>query len=169
MLFPTINFTCKGYIKRWIFNGDFQGTQRSRYEFPEPQIWELNPGSTNNYRLRASSGFHTIITPITKNNEGQVIVTPNSNFPINAGAVLGLLVRSAYSDQSVKIHFSSDPMNSDVYYYFNTPSDPNLQTSFNISEAIEESVYIPLITIELCKSVDSVTLCNHHAHSCFTI
>ena len=153
MLFPSINFTCSGYIKRWIFNGDFQGTRFSNLEFPEPQIWEPDQDNSagGSYRLRASSGFYTIVKPIGKNDAGQVVMTPNSKFPINAGAVLGLLIRSAFSDQSVQLHFLEDPQHSDVYYYLDTPSNPNLQTSFSTSQATQEKIYIPLITIDFCK------------------
>ena len=149
MLFPSINFTCKGYIQKWIFSGDFEGTQTSRYELPEPQIWEKN--GENVYHLRASSGFHTIIKPITKTADGRVEYIPNSNFPINAGAVLGLLIRSKYSDNYIQFHFLEHSSYATEYYYFDTSPNPDLQTSFNTTNAIKEKRYVPLITIELCK------------------
>ena len=166
MLFPSINFTCKGYIKRWIFKGDFLGEQTSLYQFPEPQIWEqVGHGSSGIYKLRASSGFHTIVKPISRTVTGQYVVyTPNSEFPIkfNAGAVLGLLIRSK-SANSVLLHFAEDAtaQNSNyVYYYMNTPTDPDLTRSFNIAKANKEKIYIPLITIELGKLTDKICIDN---------
>ena len=151
-LFPGINFTCNGTLKKWTFAAEEKKEGAGRTEYPHFQIWR-HSSATNSYDRVGSS----TLQPQRTRNLNVYEYVPGTPLGFQVGDILGIYQPS--DDHSV---FTA-------YYEVGTGL-PNYRTenqnspavSFDLNGAMVRSNQndFPLVTVEICKLVDiSVSMC----------
>ena len=139
---PDINFTCDGFITKWIIgalrvnDSDIQG--------PELQLWR-NIGNDTYVKING-----TFIGSEAYNDSLIYEYTDFSPVPFKSGDVLGIFVpRAGNSRLRLRSEVNNDPLN----YYATTERTASVSPYNEIQPSGFSSsmIYHPLVSLEICK------------------
>ena len=135
-IFPDIQFTCNGFITKWIVGAQLQGNAN---RLPELQIWRLINGSMNMYTKTNSSLITPNAIPGSPNVHEFILSAP---LQFNTGDILGVH-QPRWNQNQLLMYYQ---LNTGPVNYGETTTVP--ANSFTTGTPINQYDY-PLVSVEV--------------------
>ena len=156
-IFPSINFTCSGYITKWTFYARFNNSDPSTYTlYPEFQIWRIN-SSLNGY---TKVGYTSIDSDTELNgtfqngNINQYIYNVNFSeaMSVQPGDIVGVSTpktRGNGTRSRLRLRFNRQSQDGPPSYYYNLTGSELPVSFFNLSVATTTQSFLPVISAQI--------------------
>ena len=141
-IFPSIKFTCRGEVVKWIVGGTYSSIL-SRINYPEMQIWRPT-GATTYQKLNG-----TTVIPAVERSSGIYEFSVDPPLPFQPGDVLGMFQPHLdYSRLRVDLERRGESGN----FYFVVSSsqvEPSHTTVNTNNDGWQDGIARPLISVEI--------------------
>ena len=151
---PDINFTCEGFVTRWVVGGEWNGDD---FRYPELQIWRRVENGSSVYRKISG----TFLRVGSLNTSGIYEYGDFYPIPFKPGDVVGMfLPREPLS----KLRVLSEDSNNYLNYYLSVGNSdrvsPFEEIDLEETDDLKSQQYLPLVSVYTTSSIST-----SHTHS----
>ena len=142
-VFTTLNFTCRGFVSRWLFVAD----ERGGNEPIEMQIWRRN--DTARKLVKVGSHFASAAATVQLSGNGNSNIyqaIPSARIYVEVGDILGVYQPDVRNSSFVLAYITT--MGAPSYSFGGQSLSVN---TINLSGGVPIQSDFPLIFVEICK------------------